>query len=119
MTEETTYKGSCHCGKVSYEVRLALTSLVACNCSICSRKGALMAFVPEAAFSLKSGEEALSDYQFNKRKIHHLFCSTCGIHTHGGGSGPDGNGMRMINVRCLEGIDPDAYEVQRFDGKSM
>lgn len=119
MADAKTYKGSCHCGKVAYEAQIDLTSVLACNCSICSRKGALMAFIGDDAFSLKNGEDDLTDYQFNKRNIHHLFCSTCGIHTHGGGVGPNGKAMQMINVRCLEGIDPESLEVRRFDGKSM
>lgn len=40
------YKGSCHCGKIAFEVDGELTGAMACNCSICSRKGALMWFVP-------------------------------------------------------------------------
>jgi len=33
------YKGSCHCGKVAFEVEGELAGAMACNCSICSRKG--------------------------------------------------------------------------------
>ncbi|MFZ1244960.1 MAG: GFA family protein, partial [Azonexus sp.] len=42
------YKGSCHCGKVAFEVEGELTNLMDCNCSICQRKGALLWFVPRA-----------------------------------------------------------------------
>ncbi|RUV29345.1 GFA family protein, partial [Mesorhizobium sp. M5C.F.Ca.IN.020.32.2.1] len=40
------YKGNCHCGKIAFEVEGNLTGAVRCNCSICSRKGALLWAVP-------------------------------------------------------------------------
>ena len=40
------YKGSCHCGKVAFEVEGELNGAMACNCSMCSRKGSLLWFVP-------------------------------------------------------------------------
>ena len=75
MSESKTYRGSCHCGNVKYEVELDLSGpVLACNCSMCSRTGSLMAFVPENQFRLLAGDQSLSDYQFNTKKIHHLFC---------------------------------------------
>lgn len=40
------YKGSCHCGKITLEFEAELTGAVWCNCSICSRKGALLCAIP-------------------------------------------------------------------------
>jgi hypothetical protein len=119
MAETTTYEGSCHCGKVRFEARADLSKVIECNCSICSRKGALMAFVPAEVFTLKSGEGAVTDYQFGKKHIHHFFCSTCGIHAHGMGAGPDGKLMHMLNVRCLDGVDLSTLKVDHFDGKKL
>ena len=36
-------KGSCHCGNIKFEVNAKLKELRRCNCSICSRKGFVMA----------------------------------------------------------------------------
>ena len=83
------------------------------------RKGTLLAFVPAAKFELVSGEDALTDYQFNSMNIHHLFCSTCGIGSFGRGTGPDGKAMASINVRCLDGVDLDALTITPFDGASL
>ena len=118
MESTKTYTGGCHCGKVRYEVRTDLAYLISCNCSICSKKGHILAFVPSTQFKLLSGKDALTDYQFNKHVVHHLFCSTCGISSFGAGKKPDGTEMNSINVRCLDGVDIDALKVQRFDGKS-
>lgn len=120
MGEATLRQGSCHCGKVRFEVSLDLEQPVtACNCSMCGRSGTLLAFVPAGAFRLKSGEEALQDYQFNHRVIHHLFCTTCGIKPFARGQMPDGSPIAAINVRCLEDVDLDALQVHRVDGKSV
>jgi len=118
MTDLKTYAGSCHCGKVKYDVAIDLANVMTCNCSICSRTGSIMAFVPEEQFTLRAGADAQTDYQFNKMNVHHLFCSTCGVRSFGRGTGRDGKGMYMINVRCLEGVDPKALTIKEVDGKS-
>lgn len=114
-----SHKGSCHCGQVRYEVELDLDApVISCNCSMCGRSGTLLAFVPKEKFRLLSGEEALSDYQFNKHLIHHLFCKTCGIKSFARGKRSDGQEMVAINARCLEGVDPQGLKVTPVDGKS-
>jgi hypothetical protein len=118
MSELKKHAGGCHCGNVRYEVMMDLSHAMECNCSMCSKKAPLMAFVPKDQFTLLKGEEQLSDYQFNKHVIHHLFCRNCGIHSFGRGTGPDGKEMRMVNVRCLDDIDISALEIKHFDGKS-
>ena len=61
---------------------------MSCNCSICQKRGALLTFVPAAQFKLLSGEDELTDYQFNKKIVHHLFCSHCGVGSFARGNGP-------------------------------
>lgn len=120
MTDLTTYTGGCHCGKVRFEVKADLSgNIISCNCSICSKSGTLLAFAPAEQLKLLSGEDALADYQFNKKVIHHLFCSTCGVRSFGRGKGPDGKEMVAINVRCLDGVDPASLKITPFDGKNM
>ncbi len=119
MANAQKYSGGCHCGKVRYEVTLELGTVMACNCSICSKKAHLLAFVPENAFTLGSGDGELTDYQFNKMAIHHLFCRTCGIASFAKGNGPDGTPMVSVNVRCLDGVNVDALKVHQFDGASL
>ncbi|MDO9017619.1 MAG: GFA family protein [Deltaproteobacteria bacterium] len=119
MTEPTLHTGGCHCQKVRFEVTIAADSAMGCNCSMCSKKGTLLSFVPAAAFVLKSGEDNLTDYLFNKHSIHHLFCKTCGVTSFARGQTPDGAAMVAVNVRCLDGFDLDAVAVKMVDGKSF
>ncbi len=114
----TTYSGSCHCGKVRYQVTMDLGKVISCNCSMCKRKGSLLAFVPAEQFTLASGGDNLTSYKFNKMVIDHLFCSTCGVTSFARGVGRDGKPMVAVNARCLDGVDPAALEVMHFDGAS-
>ena len=113
------YKGRCHCGKVAFEVEGEINGAMACNCSICSRKGTLMWFVPREKLRLLTSESEMSTYTFNKHVIKHRFCPTCGIHPYGEGVGPNGNNMAAINIRCIEGIDLASVPVQNYDGLSL
>ncbi|MDN3919180.1 GFA family protein [Roseateles violae] len=115
----TKYRGSCHCGRVAFEVDGEIGSALACNCSMCQRKGSLLWFVPQADLKLLTPEASASDYQFNKHVIHHRFCPVCGIHPYGEGVDPKGNKVAAINVRCLEGIDLDKIPVTHFDGRAL
>ena len=112
------YKGSCHCGKVAFEVEGEIGGALACNCSMCSRKGSLLWFVPRDKLTLTTPEEAASSYEFNKHVIRHRFCPTCGIHPYGEGVDPKGNRMAAVNLRCVEGIDLASIPMQNFDGRS-
>jgi len=113
------FQGSCHCGAVKFTVDAEVpTQAMSCNCSICRRKGVLMAFFPVAKVKVE-GETALQAYQFNTHRLTHWFCKTCGIHAFGGGIGPDGNEMRAINLRCVPDADLDALKIQKFDGASI
>lgn len=119
MADARTYRGSCHCGAVRFTAETDLGRTMTCNCSICRRTGAVLAFVPAASFHLETSENALQDYQFNKHIIHHLFCKTCGVRAFGRGKAPDGSEMVAINVRCLDGVDLAALTPAAYDGASL
>lgn len=112
------YEGSCQCGAVRYEVSVDLDNTMTCNCSRCQRMGFVLAFTPQDSFRLKSGDEVLTEYLFNKKAIRHLFCSTCGVESFAYGKMPDGSPTVAINVNCLEGVNPRELKSQHVDGKS-
>ncbi len=111
-----TFEGGCHCGAVRFRVVADLAQALACNCSICSKKGFLHLIVPPEAFTLLCGEDALTTYEFNTRTAKHTFCRRCGIHPfYVPRSDPD---KIDVNARCPESIDLDAIKPLPFDGRN-
>ena len=118
MTQATKHTGGCHCGAVRYTVELDLSQpVISCNCSMCGRSGTLLTFAPAEKFHLEKGSDSLTDYQFNKHVIHHVFCKTCGIKPYAHGRGRSGE-MIAINVRCLDNVEPSQLQIKEFDGRS-
>jgi len=113
-----THKGSCHCGRIAFEVEGDLTQAIECNCSHCSRKGYLPWFVPRESLRLATPESALATYLFNKHVIKHHFCPACGCAPFGFGTDPAGKATAAVNVRCLEGVEPATLKIMPFDGRS-
>ena len=114
------YSGSCQCGKVAFDVDMTIEKVMSCNCSRCRRLGTLLAFASKDNFTLKSGRDALTEYQFNKNIIHHYFCATCGIQSFSEAVNPKtGEPTIAVNVRCLDGVDPESFAVMKFDGAKM
>ncbi len=117
---ENTFKGSCHCGAVAYEVTMpAPTSAMVCNCSHCHQKGFMLAFVPREQLTVHSGTDNLTEYRFNQKKIAHLFCKTCGVQCFGYGTDQEGNETAAMNLRTFEDLDTDALEIQKWNGKDF
>jgi hypothetical protein len=111
------HQGGCHCGKIAYEFEGEIGAVLECNCSLCSKRGGLLHFIPASQFTLKTPRENLGTYKFNKHLLSHHFCPACGISPFTEGTDPKGNKMVAINVRCVDGVDPRALEIKFFNGR--
>lgn len=110
-----TYQGSCHCGRVRFELQARIDHVVDCNCSICRRRGALWHGAPDSSLRVLSGESDLALYQFNTKTAKHYFCRHCGIHPFARPRiAPD---HWVVNVRCIDDINLASLKVQQFDGE--
>lgn len=112
-----TYKGSCHCGAVQFEVDApGKLTVIECNCSICEMTAYLHLIVPASRFRLVSGNEHLNTYSFNTGVAKHKFCRICGIKPfYIPRSNPDGID---VNVRCIDKNSIKEIEVRPFDGRN-
>jgi hypothetical protein len=111
-------RGSCHCGRIAYRLDAEPTEAFECNCSICRRKGSVLAAVAPEQFHLETPHEAITVYTFGNHVIRHQFCKTCGCAPFAEGAGPDGQAMVVINLRCAEGLDLAKLKTTQFDGAS-
>lgn len=116
MTE--THAGSCHCGAVTYEADISLDQVVACNCTHCYAKGFQLTFATPDQFRLLSGQDKLRTYRFNTEVIAHQFCEDCGVQPFGLGKGKDGADSVAINIRTLNGVEPNTIQAIPFDGRN-
>ncbi|KAL5521518.1 hypothetical protein ACEPAF_2266 [Sanghuangporus sanghuang] len=113
--EVKTFRGSCHCGRVTFEFdhpQLEVQIPLSCNCSYCSRTGALYIYGPEGTLRITGDEPA--GFISKTTKVHHRFCPSCGITVFW-------TGMRRAgaNVRTLEDVDIEKLKVEKFDGARL
>jgi len=110
-----SHHGSCHCGKVKFELTADLKRVVECNCSICRRTGALWHGTTDENMRIVEGEADLALYQFGTMTARHYFCRHCGTRPF---SRPRLDpALWVVNVRCIDGLDLSALEVGLFDGE--
>jgi hypothetical protein len=115
-----TKTGRCHCGSVEFEVDLenGLENLRRCNCSLCRRKGSIIASVSVDRLRVIKGGDMLTLYQWNSKTARHYFCKICGIYTHH--QRRSNPGQFGFNVACIEGVNP--FELKNIgigDGASQ
>jgi len=113
----TMHKGGCHCGRIRFEVEAPEDLEVnECNCSICRMSGYLHLIVRKENFTLLSGRDDISNYQFNTGVAEHYFCANCGVKSfYVPRSNPDGY---SVNVRCLDPGTVKSLNVDTFDGQN-
>ena len=108
VTIKSRHRATCHCGSVELELDLpnGIENPRRCDCSICRRKGAVVASVQLSGIRILKGAEHLKLYEFNTHTAKHYFCGNCDIYTHHQRrSNPTQYGF---NVGCLEGVNPFA-----------
>lgn len=114
------HHGSCHCGRIAFDLEGEVGEVSDCNCSMCRRRGGLLAFFPRSAFTLKTSESDYATYRFNRERIAHHFCPSCGIAPFSEGIHPKtGAAIVAINVRCLADVDLGSLKVKQVDGASL
>jgi hypothetical protein len=120
-------KGSCHCGKVAFEIQGELPSaLTRCTCSFCAKRGQLYAYYKPQQFQLLTPKTDLKTYRWNSKLVDHHFCGNCGCGTFSDSPDfkPDGtwDGVTRrigVNARLLDDFDAATAPVTVIDGKNL
>lgn len=89
---------------------------IACDCSICAKKGILHVIVPRGEFELLSDEGKPALYRLGSQTAKHCFRRHCGIAPfYVPRSHPEGV---SVNARCIEDVVLDALEIVPLDGRN-
>ena len=114
------HAGSCHCGRIAFELEGEVDKAIDCNCSMCRRRGALLAFYPREALRLSTPEADMATYTFNRHALQHHFCPACGIAPFSEGVDPRSGAKTVaVNVRCLPDVDLEQLAITKVDGASV
>ena len=120
-------KGSCHCGKVAFEINAEIpATLTRCTCSFCAKRGTLYAYFEPAQFRLTMPAADTATYRWQTKMVAHNFCAVCGCGTFSDSPDfkPDGRWdgkTRRIGVhaRLFDNFDAAAAPVHVIDGKNL
>jgi len=115
----TTHRGSCHCGKVRFEVDLDLAKgATRCNCSICTKLSTLGVIVQPGALRVTEGEDRVAGYLWGHRVATRYFCPSCGVHLYGRGHLAElGGDFASVNLNALDGVELSELPIAYWDGR--
>ncbi|WP_348945792.1 GFA family protein [Chitinibacter sp. FCG-7] len=108
-----SFKGSCACGAVGYEVARLASAITHCHCQTC-RKTHAAAFnsaagVEPSDFRWLRGEDLLSRFESSPGKVRY-FCSQCGSHLV---AKKEGRPLLVLRVATLD-EDPQATPTEHI-----
>jgi hypothetical protein len=114
------HTGGCHCGAVRFDVEIDLAAGGSmCNCSVCTKIAQVGAIVKPSAFTLVSGEDSLSTYEWGGKVSQRKFCKHCGVHCFAFGHlDVLGGDFVSINLNSLDDFDRGAVAIEYWDGRN-
>jgi hypothetical protein len=121
--EVVTLTGSCHCGAIRATLLAAKPASElqarACQCSFCTRHGAMTVSDPAGHAVFEIDGAALARYQFGTRTGTSLICSRCGMYA-GVILEDGGKAWSAINVRglAIPGFEGRTAEPVDYEGET-
>ena len=122
---------TCHCKKVHIELKLenGLEELVRCNCSLCKRRGYIMAKIKLENLKIIKGNDQFLVYKFGKKHLaEHFFCKNCGIYTLTDHiltqkimniMSPVSTILILLNIRIFQFLMEKNYKIYEYFGKKF
>ncbi|MHA6288575.1 GFA family protein [Maricaulis sp. CAU 1757] len=108
-------EGACHCGNISWRLEAPPAWLVDCNCSLCTKAGALWAHCQPGAAAIRTGDQGERRYVQGDGTLAVVFCPRCGCTTHWLPIGADRSRM-AVNIRMADAPHWQGIRIRRFDG---
>jgi hypothetical protein len=112
------HAGGCFCGDVRYEVRVDASTASSCNCTVCTKLGALGAIVKPDMFKLLSDEAKLASFSRMPDIANRYFCARCHVYCFGKGHLAQlGGDFVSVNLNTLDDFDPSDAKIVYWDGR--
>lgn len=129
-----TITGSCHCGETRFEIDFVPETATRCNCTFCTKRGALWAYGEPDQFRLLTPIENAKRYSPTNEENRHYFCPTCGCTTFS--DNPDYSAFAegdweaaeanfdtskrriSVNLWVLDDFDIEALPIERLNGRT-
>ena len=112
------HAGGCMCGDVRYEVTVDPSGGSSCNCTICTKLGALGAVVKPDAFRLLSDDSKLASFSRAPEIANRFFCARCHVFCFGKGHLAElGGDFVSVNLNTLDDFDPSLARIVHWDGR--
>lgn len=109
--------GSCHCNAVSVTLAARPEYLNDCNCSLCTKVGALWGYLPTADFTVNGATSRYARHDVAQPAVHVHFCPVCGSTTHASVTDP-AHDMVIVNMRLFDPVELDGVELRFPDGRA-
>lgn len=110
-------EGACHCGAVKWSFTAPLESVTACNCTLCSRYGALWAYGHVGEDVSVSGPT--KGYERGSKINKYNFCVVCGCVAYYLANKPNEKGFHRVAVNTRLATDPKKIQhllIDHFEG---
>ena len=113
-------RGSCHCGRIAYSLDAEPTEAIECNCSICRRRGSVLAAFTPDKFHLETSRDDIAVYTFGQACHPPPVLQDLRVRAVRRGDGPrrrgDGRGQSRAAPKTL---DLSTIRITPFDGASL
>jgi len=105
-------KGSCLCGRVAVDVPGRPEYLNACNCTACTKLGALWGYFSATSVQVKGETRAFVRTDAPPSYVRFHFCDGCGTTTHWSPLAGDAGDRMGVNMRLFDPEDLAGVEVR-------
>ena len=108
-------EASCHCGKVKIQIPNSTEKVTSCNCSVCTRYGALWAYFEPINVTVNCDKDALGSYSWGDKTIEFKHCKSCGCITHYTPTDCGNKDRMAVNFRLVPANILKSVKIRYFD----
>jgi hypothetical protein len=110
--------GRCHCGGVSITIPRKPSTMVQCNCSLCTKTGFRGIYFSSEEVKVEGPVDGYVRSDVSEPFLQTFRCKNCGIATHWEPLTPPPHERMGVNANLFDAAVLDEAELTRVDGRS-